>query len=89
MFGNNTHQPGIKTFFGPNGNAASVFGSGGSTFSVMGTKGHDGMYVRQGNTVFGPDGVHTVLGQGPIKTVFSPGGECHTVIENGFGGTIL
>ena len=31
----------------------------------------------------------TVIGDGPIKTVFGPHGEAHAIIENGSSGTVL
>lgn len=89
MFDNNQPQSGIQTLFGPNGNVSAVIGSGSNMFTVVGSGGHDGIYFRNGNIVSGPDGIHAVIGDGPIKTVFGPRGETHTIIENDFGDTVL
>lgn len=90
MFGNeNQPQSGIRTLFGPNGNVSAVVGSSPNTFAVIGSGDHDGVYFRNGNMVSGPDGMHTVIGGGPIKTVFCSNGETHTIIENGSSGTVL
>lgn len=89
MFDNNQPQSGIQTLFGPNGNVSAVVGSSPNTFAVIGSGDHDGVYFRNGNIVSGPDGIHTVIGDGPIKTVFGPRGEAHTIIENGSSGTVL
>lgn len=89
MFDNNQLQSDIRTLFGPNGNVSTVVGSGSNTFSVIGSGDHDGLYFRNGNMVSGPDGIHTVIGDGPIKTVFGPRGEAHAIIENGSSGTVL
>lgn len=90
MFGNeNQPQSGIRTLFGPNGNVSAVVGSGSNTFAVIGSGDHDGVYFRNGNMVSGPDGIHTVIGDGPIKTIFGPNGETHAIIENDFGDTVL
>ena len=58
-------------------------------FTVVGSGDHNGAYFRNGNMISGPDGIHTVIGDGPMKTVFGPHGEIHTIIENDFGGTVL
>lgn len=90
MFGKKgKQQPGIQTYFGSSGSSATVFNSGSSMFTVSGSNGHDGTYFQTGNMISGPDGIHTVMGEGPVKTVFGPNGETHTIIENGFGGTVL
>lgn len=90
MFGNdNQPQSGIRTLFGPNGNVSAVVGSSPNTFAVIGSGDHDGVYFRNGNIVSGPDGMHTVIGDSPIKTVFDPNGEAHAIIENGSSGTVL
>lgn len=89
MFDNNQPQSGIRTLFGPNGNVSAVVGSGSNTFAVIGSGDHDGLYFRNGSIVSGPDGIHTVIGDGPIKTVFGPRGETHAIIENGSSGTVL
>ncbi len=89
MFDNNQPQSGMRTLFGPNGNVSAVVGSGSNTFAVIGSGDHDGLYFRNGNIVSGPDGIHTVIGDGPIKTVFGPRGETHAIIENDFGDTVL
>lgn len=89
MFDNNQPQSGIQTLFGPNGNVSAVVGSSPNTFAVIGSDDHDGVYFRNGNMVSGPDGIHTVIGDGPIKTVFGPNGETHAIIENGSSGTVL
>ena len=90
MFGNNNQpQSGIRTFFGPKGNVSTVFGSSSNMFTVVGSGDHNGAYFRNGNMISGPDGIHTVIGDGPMKTVFGPHGEIHTIIENDFGGTVL
>lgn len=89
MFDNNQPQSGIRTLFGSNGNLSAVIGSSSNTFSVIGSGDHDGLYFRNGNMVSGPDGIHTVIGDGPIKTVFGPRGEAHAIIENGSSGTLL
>lgn len=90
MFGsNNQPKSGIRTFFGSDGSSSTVFDSGSSMFTVSGSGKHDGMYFRNGNMISGPDGMHTVIGSGSTKTVFGPNGETHTIIENGFGGTVL
>lgn len=89
MFDNNQPQSGIRTLFGPNGNVSAVVGSGSNTFAVIGSGDHDGVYFRNGNTVSGPDGMHAVIGNGPIKTVFGPHREAHAIIENGSSSTVL
>lgn len=89
MFDNNQPQSGIQTLFGPNGNVSAVVGSGSNMFTVVGSRDHDGVYFRNGNIVSGPDGMHTVIGDGPVKTVFGPNGETHAIIENGSSGTVL
>lgn len=89
MFDNNQPQSGIQTLFGPNGNVSAVVGSSPNTFAVIGSDDHDGVYFRNGNMVSGPDGIHTVIGDGPIKTIFGPNGETHAIIENGSSGTVL
>lgn len=89
MFGNGRSQSGIRNFFGPKGNMSTVLGSGSGVFTVMGSEDHDGVYFQNGNIISGPDGIHTVIGNGPVKTVFGPNGETHTILENDFGGTIL
>ena len=90
MFGNdNQPQSGIRTLFGPNGNVSAVVGSSPNTFAIIGSGGHDGVYSRNGNIVSGPDGMHAVVGDGPIKTVFGPNGKTHAIIENGPNGTVL
>lgn len=89
MFDNNQPQSGIQTLFGPNGNASAVVGSSPNTFAVIGSGDHDGVYFRNGNIVSGPDGMHAVIGDSPIKTVFGPNGETHAIIENGSSGTVL
>jgi len=86
---NNQPQSSIRTLFGPNGNVSAVVGSGSNTFAVIGSGDHDGVYFRNGNIVSGPDGMHAVIGDGPIKTVFGPHGEAHAIIENGSSGTVL
>ena len=57
--------------------------------AVIGSGDHDGVYFRNGNIVSGPDGMHAVIGDGPIKTVFGPHGKAHAIIENGSSGTVL
>ena len=89
MFDNNQPQSGIQTLFGPNGNVSAIVGSGSNMFTVVGSGDHGDLYFRNGNIVSGPDGMHTVIGDGPIKTVFGPRGETHTIIENGSSGTVL
>ncbi|PWL79930.1 MAG: hypothetical protein DBY20_01530 [Coriobacteriia bacterium] len=89
MFDNNQPQSGIQTLFGPNGNVSAVVGSSPNTFAVIGSGDHDGVYFRNGNIVSGPDGMHAVIGDSPIKTVFDPNGEAHAIIENGSSGTVL
>lgn len=91
MFGQKKDKPGMQTFFGAgaNGGAATVFNSGSNMFTVTGSGDHDGVYFRNGNMVSGTDGIHTVIGSGPMKTVLGPNDESHTVIENGFGGTVF
>ena len=86
---NNQPQSGIRTLFGPKGNVSTVVDSGSNTFAVIGSGDHDDLYFRNGNIVSGPDGMHTVIGDGPIKTVFGPRGETHAIIENGSSGTVL
>lgn len=61
---------------------------GNDLFQVTGSAGHDGTYIRNGNVIMGSDGVHTVVGGGPVKTVIGPDG-VKTVFDNGFGGTVL
>lgn len=85
----NQPQSGIRTLFGPNGNVSAVVGSGSNMFTVAGSGDHDGLYFRNGNMVSGPDGIHAVIGDGPIKTAFGPRGEAHAIIENGSSGTVL
>lgn len=87
----NTNQPpfGTRTLFGPQGNVSTVFSSGPNMFTVVGSGDHDGTYFRNGNLISGPDGIHSIVGDGPTKTVFGPHGETHTIIENGFGSTVL
>ena len=90
MFDNNNQpQSGIRTLFGPNGNVSAVVGSGSNTFAVIGSGDHDGVYFRNGNIVSGPNGMHAIIGDGPIKTVFGPRGEAHAIIETGSSGTVL
>ena len=89
MFDNNQPQSGIRTLFGPNGNVSAVVGSGSNTFSVIGSENHDGPYFQNGNIVSGPDGIHAVIGDDPLKTVFGPHGETHAIIENGSSVTVL
>lgn len=89
MFDNNQPQSGIRTLFGPNGNVSAVVGSGSNTFSVIGSGNHDGPYFQNGNIVSGPDGIHAVIGDDPLKTVFGPHGETHAIIENGSSVTVL
>ena len=89
MFDNNQPQSGIRTLFGPNGNVSTVIGSGSNTFSVIGSGNHDGPYFQNGNIVSGPDGIHAVIGDDPLKTVFGPHGETHAIIENGSSVTVL
>lgn len=89
MFDNNQPQSGIQTLFGPSGNVSAVVGSSPNTFAVIGSGDHDGIYFRNGNIVSGPDGMHTVIGDGPIKTIFDPRGETRAIIENGSSGTVL
>lgn len=91
MFGQKKDKPGVQTFFeaGAHGGAATVFNSGSNMFTVTGSDDHDEVYFRNGNMVTGPDGTHTVIGSGPVRTVLGPNGESRAVIENGFGGTVL
>lgn len=90
MFDNNNQpQSGVRTLFGPNGNVSAVIGSGSNTFAVIGSGNHDGVYFQNGNIVSGPDGMHAVISDGPIKAVFGPHGETHAIIENGSSGTVL
>ena len=89
MYDNNQPQSGIRTLFGPNGNVSAVVGSGSNTFSVIGSGNHDGPYFQNGNIVSGPDGIHAVIGDDPLKTVFGPHGETHAIIENGSSVTVL
>lgn len=89
MFDNNQPQSGIRTLFGPNGNVSAVVGSGSNTFSVIESGNHDGPYFQNGNIVSGPDGIHAVIGDDPLKTVFGPHGETHAIIENGSSVTVL
>lgn len=89
MFDNDQPQSGIRTLFGPNGNVSAVVGSGSNTFSVIGSGNHDGPYFQNGNIVSGPDGIHAVIGDDPLKTVFGPHGETHAIIENGSSVTVL
>ena len=89
MFDNNQPQSGIRTLFGPNGSVSAVVGSGSYTFSVIGSGNHDGPYFQNGNIVSGPDGIHAVIGDDPLKTVFGPHGEAHAIIENGSSVTVL
>lgn len=89
MFGKKKHQPSVETFFGPGGQSSTVFHSGSNSFSVVGSQGNDGLYLQNGNMVVGPNGISTVMGTGPVQTVFGPDG-VHTVLKNpGGGGTIL
>lgn len=55
----------------------------------MGSNGHDGNRFRNGNMISAPNGIHTVISSGNMKTVFGPKGESHTAFENGFGSTVL
>lgn len=89
MFDNNQPQSGIRTLFGPNGNVSAIVGSGSNTFAVIGSGDHDGVYFRNGNIVSGPNDMHAIIGDGPIKTFFGPHGEAHAIIENGSSGTVL
>lgn len=91
MFGQKKDKPGVQAFFGAgaHGDAATVFNSGSNMFLVTGSCDHDGVYFWSRNMVSGPDGIHAVIGSGPVKTVLGPNGESHTVIENGFGGTVF
>lgn len=89
MFDNDQPQSGIRTLFGPNGNVSAVVGSGSNTFSVIESGNHDGPYFQNGNIVSGPDGIHAVIGDDPLKTVFGPHGETHAIIENGSSVTVL
>lgn len=93
MFGRHKkNKPGIKTVFGAgeNGGPANVFDSGSDMFSVTGTGDHDGTYFKIGdNMVSGPDGIHTVIGNGSVKTVFDPDGSSHTFFDNGSNGSMF
>lgn len=90
MLGNNNQpQSGIRTFFGPKCNVSTVFGSNSNMFTVVGSGHHDGTYFRNDNMIPGPDGIHTIIGDGPMKTVWSSRRESHTIIESDFGGTVL
>ena len=91
MFGQKKDKPGVQTYLGAgvNGGAATVFNSGSNMFTVTGSGDHDGVYFRNGSMISGPDGIHTVIGSGNVKTVIGPNGESHTVIENGFGETVF
>lgn len=75
--------------FGRGGRPATVIGYGDSALSVVGSNGHDGTYLRYGNTFSGPDGLHMVYGSGPLKTVVGPHGEVHNILETGYGTQIL
>lgn len=93
MFGNlfNKREKGRKTQFvcGSDGHMSTVTHTGSNSFFVSGSHDHDGLYHRQGNTVMGPNGVSTVIGSGSTKTVISPDGKSHTVIDSGGFKTIL
>ena len=91
MFGKKNDRPRLQTIFGAGaqGGAATVFNTSSSMFTVSGSGNHDGTYFRSGNLISGPDGMHTVIGSGPVRTVLGPNGETRTVIEHGFGGTVF
>ena len=86
MFGADENHNGFGTFTTTNG-MGTVFSSG-NTAWVSGSNGHDGMYTRCGNTIFGPDGVSTVTGTGSVKTVFGPNG-MSTVLGSGSVRTVI
>lgn len=73
------------TFFGSNGAMANVVGN---TAFVSGAGEKDGVYTQVGNTVFGPNGVSTVMGTGSNKTIIGPDG-VSTVFNNGAMSTII
>lgn len=91
MLGQKKNKPGVQTFFGTDlqNGSVTVFNSDSNMFTVSGSGNHDGIYSRNGNMVSESNGIHTVIGSGPVKTVLGPNGKTHTVIENGFGGTVL
>lgn len=83
MFGN--HKPKNGMFFGSNGAMANLVGN---TAFVSGTGKNDGVYTRCGNSIMGPNGVTTVIGNGATQTAIGPDG-VHTIINNGSTSTVM
>lgn len=87
--GGNQPQSRFKTLFDSSGKPTTVFDSGPHTLTVSGADTTCGTHFKSGNTVFGRDGVHTVVEAGSLKTVLGPHGEMRTIYQNGHDGTIL
>lgn len=88
MFGQGQRNPFAGQVFGSAG-ASTVFGSGPGAFVVTGSNGHDGAYFQSGGTVVGPDGVHTVISNGQMKTIVGPDGSTHVLFDAGSGTSTL